>query len=268
MRKRTLSSIFLWGTLLGSVYYFQKSAIVTWIVLVSLFSQIELSKILRAAGLNAWSSFDTWIAVVFPVTLWFIPLTAQVLGSVYLTFLMIICLSAVVKTKNALSLISSLFSFWYIPFNLHFLILFARTAHTNFSTSTLFWIVAVTKMTDIGGLIIGSTLGKHHLALDVSPQKTWEGVVGGILLACMAGLLIPCCFHNFTTLSYFQKITFSCILAAGAVVSDLIESLLKRQSRQKDSGGLIPGIGGILDLVDSLLLNAPIGYFLIKYCSI
>ncbi|MDR2769461.1 MAG: phosphatidate cytidylyltransferase [Puniceicoccales bacterium] len=268
MKKRTLSSIFLWGTLLGSVYYFQRSAIVTWIVLVSLFSQIELSRMLRAAGLNAWNAFDAWIAVVFPVTLWFIPLTAQVLGSVYLTFLMVICLSAIVKTKNALSLISSLFSFWYIPFNLHFLILFARAAHANFPTSTLFWIVAVTKMTDIGGLIIGSTMGKHHLALNVSPQKTWEGVMGGILLACTAGLLIPCCFHNFTALSYCQKITFSCILALGAVVSDLIESLLKRQSQQKDSGGLIPGIGGILDLVDSLLLNAPIGYFLIKYCSV
>ncbi|MDR0647367.1 MAG: phosphatidate cytidylyltransferase [Puniceicoccales bacterium] len=268
MKKRTLSSIFLWGTLLGSVYYFQKSAIVTWIVLISLFSQIELSKMLQAAGLNTWSAFDTWMAVVFPVTLWFIPLTAQALGSAYLTFLMIICLSAIVKTKNAVSLISSLFSFWYIPFNLHFLILFARTVHTNFSTSTLFWIVAVTKMTDIGGLVIGSTMGKHHLALNISPQKTWEGVVGGILLACIAGLLIPYCFPNFTSLSCFQKITFSCILAMGAVVSDLIESLLKRQSQQKDSGGLIPGIGGVLDLVDSLLLNAPIGYFLIKYCSI
>ena len=104
------------------------------------------------------------------------------------------------------------------------------------------------------------------MAPAVSPKKTWEGVLGGFLFAMVSGFLLfyllPHFPQNFRVLHCF---IFSLILAWGSIVSDLLESLIKRQLQTKDSGKTIPGIGGILDLIDSLLLNLPLSYILFKY---
>ena len=123
----------------------------------------------------------------------------------------------------------------------------------------------VTKATDIGAFCVGCSCGKHPLLPTVSPKKTREGVLGGILFALLVNVLFCVCFSKHLPFSFIKSCVFTVCLAWGAVLSDLVESLLKRHLSVKDSGRVIPGIGGILDLVDSLLLNAPLAYWLLKY---
>jgi phosphatidate cytidylyltransferase len=85
------------------------------------------------------------------------------------------------------------------------------------------------------------------------------------LFALLVNVLFYVFFANHLPLSFIKSCIFTVCLAWGAVLSDLVESLLKRHLSVKDSGRVIPGIGGILDLVDSLLLNAPLAYWLLKY---
>ena len=169
--------------------------------------------------------------------------------------------------KSAKALFLSLFCFFYLTLNIHFLFKIAHLFLWNNATATLviLWVVLITKATDIGAFCIGCSCGKHPLLPTVSPKKTQEGVLGGVLFALLMNSLLFAVFQKHLPFSFVKSAFFTVCLAWGAVLSDLVESLLKRHLSVKDSGHIIPGIGGILDLIDSLLLNAPLAYWLLKY---
>ncbi|MDF3055173.1 MAG: hypothetical protein K0Q74_1080 [Gammaproteobacteria bacterium] len=110
---------------------------------------------------------------------------------------------------------------------------------------------------DIGAYFMGRAYGKHKLAPSISPGKTWEGVLGGaittILLAIIMGLFFPFGVHY-----YFGLLLLSIVIVLISVLGDLFESMIKRQSKIKDSGTLLPGHGGLLDRLDSLISAAPV----------
>ena len=130
----------------------------------------------------------------------------------------------------------------------------------------LLYFIAVSKMSDTGAYCVGSLIGKHKMIPRVSPGKTWEGFAGGIAFSVLASWA----FFQFGP-EHFQEIKIGwalglgAVLGVGSVLGDLIESLMKREADVKDSGSFFPGIGGILDLLDSLLFNAPIMYLVLKY---
>jgi phosphatidate cytidylyltransferase len=100
----------------------------------------------------------------------------------------------------------------------------------------------------------------------ISPGKTWEGFGGAIVVSTLASLL----FAHFAGdklrgMNWLHAIILGVVLSTAAVVGDLIESLFKREAGVKDSGRLFPGIGGILDLLDSLLFNAPLMYLYLRH---
>jgi phosphatidate cytidylyltransferase len=101
--------------------------------------------------------------------------------------------------------------------------------------------------------IVGSFIGKTPLSL-VSPKKTWEGTIGGALLAVVAVVLLG---REFTNLSYQTLIIVSATAAITGTIGDLIESKFKRMAGVKDSGNILPGHGGFFDRFDSLLLAGP-----------
>ena len=124
------------------------------------------------------------------------------------------------------------------------------------------YLVVVTKFTDIGAYLVGTTLGRHKMIPRISPNKTWEGTIGGILLAVVSGFL---CFRWLPELARsgmreIDAIVLGVVLGAAAVVGDLAESLIKREAGVKDSSNVLPGHGGALDLIDSLLFTAPLLY--------
>jgi phosphatidate cytidylyltransferase len=100
----------------------------------------------------------------------------------------------------------------------------------------------------------------------ISPGKTWEGFGGAILFSTLASVLfVHFLGHKMAGMNWRHAIVLGVILSVSAVVGDLIESLFKREAGVKDSGNLFPGIGGILDLLDSLLFNAPIMYLYLRH---
>ncbi|MFD3166041.1 phosphatidate cytidylyltransferase [Herpetosiphon sp. NSE202] len=120
---------------------------------------------------------------------------------------------------------------------------------------------AVTWASDTGAYFAGRAFGKHKMAPLLSPKKTWEGFVGGTIASIAAGIGIVALLGM--QLTIVQMIVLGMIGAGGGTLGDLAESLLKRQAGVKDSGNLIPGHGGLLDRVDSLLFTAPLVYYLL-----
>lgn len=121
-----------------------------------------------------------------------------------------------------------------------------------------FFVIAVTKMTDAGGYFIGRYCGKHKLAPFISPNKTWEGAIGGIAVALIAGMALASSFLDWT-----HAFFLSLLIGIMAQFGDLSESLLKRDAGVKDSNQL-PGLGGVLDMVDSLVFTIPLMYFYLR----
>ncbi|MEI8365882.1 MAG: phosphatidate cytidylyltransferase [Parachlamydiaceae bacterium] len=132
----------------------------------------------------------------------------------------------------------------------------------------LFYLIAVTKMTDTGGFFIGKQFGKEKLAPHISPKKTWEGALGGLCAAIFASIAIKWIATAFFDanafgMTWWQSIWLGIGIGIFAQCGDLSESLLKRDGGVKDSNQL-PGLGGILDLVDSLVFSSPLVYIFLK----
>lgn len=131
----------------------------------------------------------------------------------------------------------------------------------------LAYLILVTKSSDMGGYFIGRRYGKRKLAVTLSPNKTIAGAVGGtlagILVSLIWCLIAKILGHVFVPISYWDAIWFGCLMSVVGQCGDLAESLLKRDAKVKDSNA-IPGVGGILDMIDSLLFTAPILYIFLK----
>lgn len=128
------------------------------------------------------------------------------------------------------------------------------------------YFILVTKFSDLGAYVTGSLVGRHKMIPRISPGKTWEGFGGAIVISTLASVL----FAHFLSgrlygMNLSHAICLGVLLSVSAVVGDLIESIFKREAGVKDSGRLFPGIGGMLDLMDSLLFNAPIMYLYLRH---
>ena len=135
--------------------------------------------------------------------------------------------------------------------------------HPYLSTHLLGYFFLVLMGSDTGGYFAGRALGKHKLAPTISPGKTVEGLIGGLLAA--AGFAALATFWFFPELPYPVSIALAVTMAAVGVLGDLVESAMKRGSKTKDAAHILPGHGGLLDRLDSLLLNAPILYYFARF---
>ena len=126
----------------------------------------------------------------------------------------------------------------------------------------LLYLFAVTKFTDMGAYAIGSLIGRDKMIPHVSPGKTWQGFGGAILGAFVASFGCLLLFgEKIPLITPLHAAILAVALALVAILGDLAESILKRSLEAKDSGHVMPGIGGVLDLIDSILFTAPILYF-------
>ena len=117
-------------------------------------------------------------------------------------------------------------------------------------------------LSDTGAYLAGTLLGRHKLFPRISPNKTWEGSVGGLLLALLAGSLNYILFHH---LQLGQWLCLAIIINVSGTLGDFTKSMLKRTAGVKDSGNLLPGHGGILDRFDSLIGSAPFAFIYLYY---
>ena len=125
--------------------------------------------------------------------------------------------------------------------------------------------IAITKFSDMGAYLTGSAIGRHPLVPHISPKKTWEGFFGALAFSLLASLgLYAVMPGHLAVLNWTHAVVLGLLLGFAAVVGDLAESIIKRSTGVKDSGNMLPGIGGALDLIDSLLFTAPLLFFYLR----
>jgi phosphatidate cytidylyltransferase len=156
--------------------------------------------------------------------------------------------------STALTLFSLFYIGWFFSF-------FVKIRMLQNGANLVAYLIIITKITDIGAYLIGSRFGRTELIPRISPKKTKEGTLGGIMVSVMVSLTLGRVLTDFSTLHLFIT---GLILSVIGQVGDLAESLIKRDCNVKDSGSYVVGIGGVLDLVDSLLFTAPVFYFYIN----
>ena len=139
-----------------------------------------------------------------------------------------------------------------------------------------FFLSGVVKLSDTGAYAFGTRWGRHKMCPRISPAKSWEGLVGGLLTGLATGLLMAGIAHRYhwgpagifwaeiggkALLTPVRVVALSVLLVGAGVFGDLIESMFKRTVQVKDSSGIFPGMGGILDIIDSLIFAPPCLYF-------
>ncbi len=133
------------------------------------------------------------------------------------------------------------------------------------SLSLVLFLLALAFGSDTAAYFIGINFGRHRLAPAISPKKSWEGALGALIFTGVLGAIWGSVVNP--SFSYFEGFVFGLIASAFGQVGDLIESMLKRHCGVKDSGKLLPGHGGILDRIDSLLLIIPVIYIAVGFWS-
>ena len=121
--------------------------------------------------------------------------------------------------------------------------------------------VIVTVAADVASLLVGSAFGRHLLAPSISPNKSWEGFLGGAVAAVLVAVIVVHFIHPWTI---SKALVLGVVVAVVAPLGDLSQSMIKRHLGVKDMGRLMPGHGGILDRVDGLLFVLPATYFVVK----
>lgn len=166
----------------------------------------------------------------------------------------------------AYTLFGLLYVLWLFNFMTKIVYLMPRS-ETGAVTGQFYclYLIAVTKFSDMGAYLTGSVIGRHPLIPHISPKKTWEGFFGAMGFSLLASLalfkLMP---GHLSALNWTHATILGLLLGFSAVIGDLAESIIKRSTGVKDSGRLLPGIGGALDLVDSLLFTAPLLFFYLR----
>ncbi len=130
-------------------------------------------------------------------------------------------------------------------------ILFFLILYEDFGIVSMFWLLVTVALTDVGAFFTGKAIGKTKFS-DTSPNKTLEGVIGGIVIATVFGT-----YAGLYITPFWTALVVTLLTATASVFGDLFESYLKREAGVKDSGDLLPGHGGILDRIDGYLFGAP-----------
>lgn len=161
----------------------------------------------------------------------------------------------------------TLLGFFYVPFLFNFLTRLLMMGEAPDGRWLILYMILVVKCTDIGAYFIGCAFGRHKMFPRVSPAKSWEGTLGGILTA----LVVSVASHFVTRgdlgvveLRLTDAVVLGLLLGILGVVGDLAESLVKRAAGVKDSGSTVRGMGGLLDVLDSLLFAAPALYVYVR----
>lgn len=149
-------------------------------------------------------------------------------------------------------------------FYLGFLSSFILGVRISYGPWALLMYIFTVKFADTGAYAAGKLFGKHKFSPKISPGKTWEGLVGAVI----AGAITATCMSvSCDIMPWFYGTLFGCVFAVLGQLGDLVESMLKRDAGRKDSSSNIPGFGGVLDIVDSLLGTAPAAYlFFVLVC--
>jgi phosphatidate cytidylyltransferase len=281
--RRLFSSILLWSIVLLAI--FSKNRIVSdyFFLLIMFFlagaGLVEFYDMARKIGLpcyKGWGIFgglllmtSTFLYLSGVIGTDVTPAEANDFESGFLIlFVLGLFLRQFVSTRNTEAIAAigtTLLGLMYVPWLLNFI------QKINFYPGIegpyyVLHFILVTKFSDLGAYVTGSLFGRNKMIPRISPGKTWEGFYGAVIISTLASIgYAQLAGERLAGMNLLHATVIGILLSTTAVIGDLVESLFKREAGLKDSGRLFPGIGGILDLMDSLLFNAPLMYLYVRH---
>lgn len=254
--KRIISSIVIISiTILAISIDWLCGLFVTILIIASLY---EFFTMLEKRGINIYKYFGIGMGAIIPLSLvsrfeltrnWellFIVLTSL--------FLILMQFRRRENSGVIVGISTTIFGILYVSWFLSFLI---RIRYLAAGLGLIIMVLLITKLGDIGAYLIGTRFGKTPLIPRISPKKSVEGAVGGLIFSILGALASKV----FLDLSYLHVICIGIFFGVLGQLGDLSESLMKRDCQVKDSGNIFPGMGGVLDLMDSFIFTAPVFYF-------
>ena len=283
--RRGFSTLLLWGIVAAIFISMQPLAYLGLVAVLVIISTLEYFKMLHTAEVKCFPRFGLFLALTYCglASCYFLNGAKDIPPSLDAFMIFLAATGAftlqlrysIKGLESLLSVAANLLGFVYIAYLFSFAtrISFGLPGESDVPGAfVLLWLLAVTKFSDMGAYITGSLIGKHKMIPKISPAKTWEGFAGALFFAQLAGCglfwLLP---DQLDALhSWKHVIILGFLLAILAVIGDLAESVVKRSLKAKDSGKMLPGIGGGLDLIDSICFTAPALWFYLKgvipYC--
>lgn len=234
---------------------------------------IGLHEFYNIAGKNGFSPFrlsgigtGVWLFVLYWLSISKNPNTDPQFFKqevfLVLIFWLLLVQTFTLGTKDAIKNISvTIFGVLYVFFLLSYAV---ALRHLPNGVCIIIMVLLVSKFGDIGGYLLGRKYGKHKLSKVISPNKTVEGACFAILFSVLIAVifnLIP----QTKVISLPWSILFGLIVGFSAMLGDLAESLLKRDANVKDSSQLVPAFGGVLDIIDCLLVSMPVAYYFLGF---
>ena len=224
----------------------------------------EFFYLIKKKGIPIYSYTGIFIGIMIPASIYSkFELTKNWELLFIVIGLMLILLLQFSRRDNSNAIVgisTTLFGVLYVSWFFSFLIKIRFMLPDIDGVKLLGFIVLVTKSGDIGALLIGSWLGKHPLLPKVSPSKSVEGCLGSFAFSIIAAMMARSLLPDFVDFSLTHVALMGAFFGGIGQLGDLSESLIKRDCNVKDSGRLMPGMGGVLDIIDSLLFAAPVFY--------
>ncbi len=245
----------------------QGTAFCVLVALLAIPAQIELSRLAAAKGLKIFLPVSIVASILFATARYW-PQLAEFPLDTYLIFLAAFVLMALLGYQylscGTSAVLANCGANYFSIAYLGLLSSFCVMIRIEFGLWHLLMFVLVVKASDIGAYAVGTLCGKHKFSPRISPGKTWEGMGGAMTAAALVaiGFALGC-----GIMSWLSAIVFGPCFAFIGQMGDLVESMMKRDAEQKDSGHKVPGFGGVLDIIDSPLVAAPFAYLFFLCCS-
>ena len=253
--KRTITALSVAAFVVCSLIYLPLAAVLPVMLLLVLLVQLEFVQ-LMARKYETMPAVGLLSALVYLVGVVYFPKIPS--GQFLIPIVFVMALFALFgKTANPMQkFASTLLGFVYIPMMLSY---FLRIPE-DYGMKMLLYIIAIIKVSDMGGFAFGKAFGKHKMCPSISPKKSWEGFAGSIFASC----LVSSAFMPLTGFCWCKAIAFGVAAATVGTLGDLVESRFKREVDVKDSATFMPaGMGGFLDMFDSLIFAPAIFYYFI-----
>lgn len=254
--KRIISSIILICILVATIFIdWLCGLVITIFIIVGLY---EFFTMLENKGISIYKYFGIAMGAIIPLSILFrFELTRNWELLFIVLALLFLILMQFRRRENSgviVGISTTIFGILYVSWFLSFLI---RIRYLADGIGLLAAVLIITKLGDIGAYTIGIRFGKTPLIPRISPKKSVEGAIGGFIFSILGSLAC----RIFLPFLFLHLIFIGAFLGILSQLGDLSESLMKRDCQVKDSGNIFPGLGGVLDLIDSLLFTAPAFYF-------
>lgn len=275
--KRLISAAFIVAYVLMAFFWFPSWAQVLTVAALSTVALIEFYAFLSAAGMPSYKGLGVGAGLLLQAVTWYAYFRPGRLPAVEWELLVV--LGVVVLTlirsfyrkdnsKLILTIAGTLLGFLYVPFLLNYIVKLLMEWGADGGRYLVLYLLLVVKWSDAGAYFVGCGCGRHKMIPRISPGKTWEGLAGGLATGLLVSLLvyfIGGIQAGEVRFSLFDAVTIGLLITAAGVSGDLVESLFKRAVGVKDSSAVIHGMGGILDVLDSLLFAAPVLYICVRF---